>query len=271
MLFDLRGRHRRRAVKVLYVGLALLIGGGLILFGVGAGTGGGGLLNAATENESSGGASFSSQIKKYEKTLQKDPKNVAAWEKLTLAELHESGGEAFTNATTGAPTAKGKELFAKASRSWESYLAQNPPKPSTELAKLMLRVYGAEGLNEPASAVQVLQLVVAAEPNSAAYYAQLAEYAYKAKNARVGDLASAKAVSLAPSTDRTRIKQELEAVKKSPEGGQTFTTTTNGTVYTGKANSSGGFQGTAVTTTPQPSTSTGKTTSTSTTPAAKSK
>jgi hypothetical protein len=265
MLFDLRGRHRRRAVKVLYVGLALLIGGGLILFGVGAGTGGGGLLNAATESGGSGGSTFASQIKKYEKTLQKDPKNATAWEKLTLAELHESGGEAYANATTGAPTTKGKELFAKASRSWESYLAQNPPKPSTELAKLMLRVYGAEGLNQAASAVQVLQLIVAAEPNSAAYYAQLAEYAYKAKNTRVGDLASSKAVSLAPSTDRARIKQELEAVKKSPSGGETFTTTTNGTVYTGKANGSSGIQATAVTTTAQPAkTSTGKTTSTST-------
>jgi hypothetical protein len=272
MLFDLRGRHRRRAVKVLYVGLALLIGGGLILFGVGAGTGGGGLLNAATENGGSGGGtSFSSQIKKYEKELQKNSKNVAAWEKLTLAQLHESGGEAFTNATTGVPTAKGKQLFGQASRSWESYLAQNPPKPNTELAKLMLRVYGAEGLNEPTSAVQVLQLIVAAEPNSAAYYAQLAEYAYKAKNARVGDLASAKAVSLAPSTDRTRIKQELEAVKKNPSGGETFTTTTNGTVYTGKANGSGGFQGTAVSTTPKPTTSTGKTTSTGTTSTSKTK
>jgi hypothetical protein len=273
MLFDLRGRHRRRAVKVLYVGLALLIGGGLILFGVGAGTGGGGLLNAATENGGSGGGtSFSSQIKKYEKAVQKNSKNVVAWEKLTLAELHESGGEAFTNATTGAPTVKGKELFAKASRSWESYLAQNPPKANTELAKLMLRVYGAEGLNEPASAVQVLQLVVAAEPNSAAYYAQLAEYAYKAKNTRVGDLASEKAVSLAPSTERGRIKQELEAVKKNPSGSETLTTTTNGTVYTGKASGNGGFQGTAVSKTPQPAkTSTGKTSSTSTTPTSKSK
>ncbi len=266
MLFDLRGRHRRRAVKVLYVGLALLIGGGLILFGVGAGSGGGGLLNAATESGGSGGSSFAGQIKKYEKTLQKDPKNTAAWEKLTLAQLHESGGEAFTNATTGAVTTKGKELFAKASRSWESYLAQNPPKPSIELAKLMLRVYGAEGLNEPSSAVQVLQLVVAAEPNNASYYAQLAEYAYKAKNARVGDLASEKAVSLAPATERARVKQELEAVKKSPTGAETLTTTTNGTVYTGKANGSGGFQGTAEKTTPQPAkSSTGKTTATGTT------
>jgi hypothetical protein len=254
MLFDLRGRHRRRAVKVIYIGLAALIGGGLILFGIGTGGGGGGgLLNAASENEGSGGTSFANQIKKYEKTIKKQPNNVVAWEKLTLAQLHEAGGEAYVNATTGAPTAKGKELFNKASRSWESYLALNPPKPSTELAKLMVRVYGPEGLNQPASAVQVLQLVVANEPKNASYYAQLAEFAYKAKNTRVGDLASTKAVSLAPSAQRARVKTELEAVKKNPAGGgETFTTTTNGTVYTGKANNSGSIEATAATTTPKP-------------------
>jgi len=255
MLFDLRGGHRRRAVKAIYVGLALLIGGGLILFGVGAGTGGGGLLNAATENEGSGGASFASEIKKYEKQTRKQPANVVAWERLTKAQLHESGGEAYVNPQTGAPTSKGRELFSQAARSWERYIALNPPKPSLELAKLMLRVYGAEGLNQPASAVQVLQLVVAAEPNNASYYAALAEYAYKAKNARVGDLAMEKAVKLAPAADRKRVKTELESVKKSPEG-PILTTTTNGTVYTGKANGEGGFQGTAVKTTPQPKTST---------------
>lgn len=260
MLFDLRGRHRRRAVKVIYIGLALLMGVGLVGFGIGGGFGGGGLLNAASENEGSGGASFSSEIKKYEKTLKTQPKNIAAWERLTKAQLHEAGGEAYVSARSGLPTAKGKELFARASRSWESYLALNPPKPSTELAKLMVRVYGAEGLNQPASAVQVLQLVVAAEPQNASYYAALAEYAYKAKNVRVGDLASTKAVALAPSAQRTRVKTELEAVKKNPGGGETFTTTTNGTVYTGKASGSGGFQGTAVTTTPQPAkTTTAKT------------
>ena len=261
MLFDLRGRHRRRAVKVLYIGLALLIGGGLVLFGVGTGGGGGGgLLNAASENGGSGGTSFASEIKKYEKTLKQQPTNAAAWEKLTKAQLHEAGGEAYVNATTGVPTAKGKELFSRASRSWESYMSLNPPKPSVELAKLMLRVYGPEGLNQPAAAVQVLQLVVAAEPTNASFYAQLAEFAYKAKNARVGDLASSKAVALAPSTSRARVKTELEAVKKNPEGGETLTTTTNGTTYTGKANGSGGFAGTAVNTTPQPAkTSTTKT------------
>ena len=51
MLFDLRGRGRRRTVRVIYIGLALLIGVGLVGFGVGGGFGGGGLLNAATNNE----------------------------------------------------------------------------------------------------------------------------------------------------------------------------------------------------------------------------
>jgi len=36
MLFDLRGRGRRRTVQVIYGGLALLMGSGLVLFGVGS-------------------------------------------------------------------------------------------------------------------------------------------------------------------------------------------------------------------------------------------
>ena len=52
MLFDLRGRGRRRTVQAVYLGLALLMGGGLVLFGVGAGNGFGGILNAFTGNGS---------------------------------------------------------------------------------------------------------------------------------------------------------------------------------------------------------------------------
>ena len=33
MLFDLRGRGRRRTIQVIYLGLAVLMGGGLVLFG----------------------------------------------------------------------------------------------------------------------------------------------------------------------------------------------------------------------------------------------
>ena len=55
MLFDLRSRGRRRTVQGVYLGLAVLIGGGLVLFGVGAGNGLGGLLNAFNGGGSSSG------------------------------------------------------------------------------------------------------------------------------------------------------------------------------------------------------------------------
>lgn len=265
MLFDLRGKGRRRVVKVVYVGFAVLIGVGLIGFGVGGGLGGGGLLTAATSNEGGSSASFASQIKKYRKTTEKQPNNQAAWEKLAKALLHEAGGEAYTS-STGAITSKGKALFRQASEAWTSYLALNPAKPNSELAQLIFGIYGEAGLNEPTKAVQALQLVVAARPESAAYYSQLAVYAYKANNAREGDLASTKAVALAPSTDRIRIKKELEEVKKYPHGGQTYTTTTNGKTYALKKGKNGQFEGTEI---KPPKTTSTTTTKTSTTPTTK--
>jgi hypothetical protein len=257
MLFDLRGRGRRRTVRVIYVGLALLMGVGLVGFGIGGGFGGGGLLNAASNNEGSNSASFSSQIKKYRKITAQQPNNVGAWESLAKALLHEAGGEAYVN-SAGQVSSKGKELFSQASEAWTKYLALNPPKPNTELAQLMVTVYGEQGLNQPAQAVQVLQISVAARPNSAALYAALAEYAYKANNVRVGDLASTKAVALAPATQRTRLKKELAEVKKYPSGGRTYTTTTNGKTYAVKKAPNGTLTGSEIPKTPAPSRTTTK-------------
>jgi hypothetical protein len=218
MLFDLRGRHRRRAVRVIYTGLALLMGVGLVGFGIGGGFGGGGLLNAASSNEGANGASYSAQIKKYQKLTKQQPSNASAWENLAKAQLHEAGnGEVYVT-RAGALTSKGRELYEQAAHSWTSYLALNPPTPSPELAQLMFRVYEEQALNEPAAAVQALQIVVAARPTSASYFASLAEYAYKAHNTRVGDLASQKAISLAPAVEKTRLKTALAALKKKPAG-----------------------------------------------------
>ncbi len=262
MLFDLRGRHRRRLVRVIYIGLAVLIGVGLVGFGIGGGLGGGGIFNAASSTEGSGGASFAAQVKKYRKETQTQPKNPAGYEQLAKALLHEAGGEAYTT-SSGTVTKKGKELFREASEAWTSYLALNPANPNNELATLIVRIYGEEGLNEPAKAVEALQIVIPKRPNSAALYSQLAEFAYKAKNQRVGDLAAAKAVALAPATDRARIKKELEEVRKNPNGGQSYVTTTNGKTYQVKKAPNGEFTGTQITSTPAATTTTG-TSSTST-------
>src|SRR5688572_30995931 len=77
MLFDLRGR-RRRAVQVTYLMLALLMGGGLVLFGIG-GDVSGGLVDAF---KGGGGGSttdsaLEDRVDKQEERLGKSPRNEA--------------------------------------------------------------------------------------------------------------------------------------------------------------------------------------------------
>jgi len=241
MLFDLRGRGRRRTVQVIYVGLALLFGIGFIGFGVGVGSGGGGILNALTGESGAPKASFAGQVKKYQKLVAEQPKSLSAWEGLINAQLHEAGGESSTS-SSGKLTSQGKELYSAAAQSWNSYMALSPPNPNPKLAKEMLRVFDEEGLNQPASAVQVLQIVVASEPQSAALFGQLAEYAYKAHNDRQGDLAAEKAVGLAPASERTRLKKELAELKKS--SASSSTTTASG-ASSGSTGTSTGLSGTS--------------------------
>jgi len=240
MLFDLRGRGRRSTVRVIYIGLAAIFLLGFVGLGVGGGFGSSGILSSLTNSGEGGGStSFASEIKNDSKATQKQPSNPAAWAKLAKDYLHEAGSEAYVT-TSGVETSKGKELLKQASQAWTSYIALNPPKPDLELVKLMSNsVYSEGGLNEPAKEVELLQLVVAAEPSSAHYYSALADYAYKAHNTRVGDLASEKAVAFAPAADRVRVKDELAELKNNPSGEKVVTTRTNGKTYTGKLNSKG--------------------------------
>jgi hypothetical protein len=245
MLFDLRGRGRRRTVQVIYVGLALLMGVGLVGFGIGGGFGGGGLLSSINKEGEGGGSGYAKQIAKYRKLTKEQPGDANAWENLAKNLVHEAGSEPYTT-SAGAVTSKGKELFKQVATAWSSYIALNPPKPNTELAQLMEGVYSQEGLNEPSKEVEVLQIVLAARPTYGAGYAALAEYAYKAHNTRLGDLSSEKAVSLAPASERTKLKSELAEIKANPSGEKTDTTTTNGKTYAGKPNANGELKATEV-------------------------
>jgi hypothetical protein len=85
MLFDLRGR-RRRAVQVTYLMLALLMGGGLVLFGIG-GSVSGGLIDAFK-----GGGGGSSTDSALEDRVDKAEERLAANPQLLLAR-HEPARE----------------------------------------------------------------------------------------------------------------------------------------------------------------------------------
>src|SRR6185312_4908964 len=83
MLFDLRGRGRRRTVQAIYLSLAVLMGGGLVLFGIGGNTSGG-LFDAINGSGGGGGGSSvdkvaQQRIDTYNARLQANPSDQASW------------------------------------------------------------------------------------------------------------------------------------------------------------------------------------------------
>src|ERR671914_3087731 len=116
MLFDLRGR-RRRAVQATYLTLALLMGGGLVLFGIG-GDVSGGLVDALTE--SNGGtttsdSTFRDRAERATRDAQASPQDPAAWGEVARTRFQYASAGEFLDRTTGEFNADGKAQLQLAS------------------------------------------------------------------------------------------------------------------------------------------------------------
>jgi hypothetical protein len=212
MLFDLRGR-RRRAVQATYLTLALLMGGGLVFFGIG-GDVQGGLFDAISSNPSGG-----SDSETYEKRAadtraeaEANPQDPAAWAEAVRAryQLARTGDNVDPN--TGQFTAAGVAQLRLASDYWEKHLALEPDPPDDGVASIMVRAY-ITGLNEPAKAVTAQEVVTEARPKSGTF-ADLATLAFQAGQVNKGDLATKKAIELADEADRETLKAELQEAKQ---------------------------------------------------------
>src|SRR5437899_5030916 len=90
MLFDLRGRGRRRTIQTIYVALAVLMGGGLVFFGIGGNTSGG-LFDAFKGGGGGGGTDVSAkEAKRAERQLKLNPRDAAAWSALAGARFQQA-------------------------------------------------------------------------------------------------------------------------------------------------------------------------------------
>jgi hypothetical protein len=210
MLFDLRGR-RRRTVQATYLTLAILMGGGLVFFGIG-GDVSGGLFDAFSERGGggdSGNEVIEKRIDRNEKRVQKNPRDEAA-----LGELvRDYYGLATANTPSGATgfPKDARDELAEAGRAWQRYLkAVKEPDPS--IANYALQVYDVAALNKPAEAQRAAAVVAEAEnePNA---YIRLVQYAALAKDTRTADLAGKKAVDLASKADRKTVRAQVEQAK----------------------------------------------------------
>lgn len=209
MLFDLRGRGRRRTVQFIYLSLAVLIGGGLIFFGVGGA--GVGLLNS---NDNSGGSGGDNVLQKKlvqaEKRARTHPRDPQAWAEVTRQRYQ----NADYDETQKQFTATGLKELSRAERAWDRYLALKPAQTDPALARLMANVFAPDVLNRAAKEVVALEIVVQDQPTAAAF-SQLAVAAYRAGNLRKGDLAAQQAIRRTGKDDRADVRASLEGEKKS--------------------------------------------------------
>ena len=219
MLFDLRSRGRQRTVRVVYLFLALLMGAGLVLFGVGAGNGFGGILNAFTGNGSSGAQkqAISQQEQAALKATEANPNDASAWAQLAQARWSSAGQTPNIDASTGAFTASGVKELQGVTSAWERYIALTK-SPDFNTAVIAGRSYVA--LNQYSGAASAWEQSTVSEPNFGNGYVCMAYSAFAAGQTRKGQLATAKATPLLPNLQAAQTKQLLNQAKTSKQSAQ---------------------------------------------------
>jgi hypothetical protein len=215
MLFDLKGK-RRRAVQATYLTLAVLMGGGLVLFGIG-GDVSGGLFDAIGGGSGGSGSSLvRDRLEKAEKRAEKNPGDAAALQEIIRTSYQLAAQDA--DEQTGAFQEGAKDDLERAGSAWDRYLAIDPKRADPFLAQIMLQVYGL-GLNKPAKAAEAAEILTDAKPSAQAYL-ELTRYAAAAGQSRKAELAGEKAIDLAPKDQRSTVKQLVEQSKNPSAAGQ---------------------------------------------------
>jgi hypothetical protein len=215
LLFDLRSKGRRRTMQVVYIGLAILLASGLVLFGIGTGTGGGGLLGGLSGSGSSNNQSgaVGTSAKNAQAQVNKNPNDPAAWAKLIEARYENAQSAGVDNSGF---TTFGKQQLALVTNEYEQY-AKLVPKPDVTTATFAARAYSY--LGNYAQEASVWDQITAQSPTAVGYKC-LALSAYAAKNTGLAELAQGKLLSKVPKSQRKTLIAELESASTSPKSAQ---------------------------------------------------
>jgi hypothetical protein len=213
MLFDLRGR-RRRAVQATYLTLAVLMGGGLVLFGIG-GDVSGGLFDAFSDRSGSGSASedLQERIDQREERLSANPESEATLKAL-IRDYHALASAQVP--TGGGPyPEEAKDELGQAGEYWQRYL-EVADEPDSSLARLAVAIYDPTALNQPKEGAAAMRIVAEADNDYQSYLA-LVQLSAAAGDKRTANLAADKAVELAPKRLKKQVRQQAKTLKTPPQ------------------------------------------------------
>ncbi len=224
MLFDLQSPRRRRFIKVIYGSLAVLMGGGLIFFGIGGEVSGGLVDGLGLGDDGGGDVSFDEDVEAAEKKLAVNPKDQAALLALARARVNSGNLKLEPNPETQipTPTEESQQEYQQAVSAWDRYLKTKPPQPDVQVATLMSQAYvylaesstsASDALANIKGAADSQQLVADAQP-SAGSLSELATYLYFAGDTAAADAAAKEAEEMAEPSQRSTVKEQMSAFKK---------------------------------------------------------
>jgi tetratricopeptide (TPR) repeat protein len=209
MLFDLKGK-RKRLVQVVYLGLAILFGAGLVLFGVGGSSGG--LIDAFKGGGGDSSTSaFDDLLQRAEHKAARNPRDPNAQLEVVRAQYNIAISPAGSDADTGQLTDRGQQAIIEISQAWERYLRLKPKKVDPSAAAFAALAYGA--LQDYGKAVRTQAQAMKVRPSANGYF-QLADFAYRGGKVKQGDQAARKAIQLTPRDQRNTVRALIKDTKK---------------------------------------------------------
>lgn len=235
MLFDLQTPRRRRVVRVVFGGLALIFAISFVFLGVGTGGGGFSFSDLFGGGGGSSSTAFDSDIKAAEAKLATNPNDTATL--ATLVQLRYSAANANTD-SNGVPTSDGVQQLREAADTWNKYVKASKGDLSPTAAVYALNTFDLlaridfsqartdtsttealadvnAAVDDWKSAAQAQQVLIDKQPKKATSnsYATLAQYLYLAGDTRGGDQATAQAKAV-KGADAATIDQQLQSIKQ---------------------------------------------------------
>lgn len=208
MLFDLQGR-RKTAIKAIYLGLAILMAGGLVLFGIGSNVSGG-LSDVLTGG--SGDGQYEDAVNKSAERVAANPKDVEAWEDL-IADRYSLAGLGWNEETQTFDKDAQKQLDLMI-KDWLKYQKLVGEKIDLNTASYAVNAYVAK---EDAKGAQAAQTVIVELQPNAANYLALMRFALSAGDSRIADASAIKAEELATKDQEKAVAREIKQLRKLAE------------------------------------------------------
>ena len=216
MLFDLQGK-RRRVVQVMYLGLAILMGGGLVFFGIG-GDVSGGLFDAFSERR----WRWRQRQQRHREAhrpqrgaRQRQPAQRGRPPRALVRDYYQLATVQTSDQDTSFPARRATSCARRLSN-WQAYLALEPERVDSSLARVALQIFDPAALNRPKAAQEAARVIAESE-NDTRRLPGAGPYATLAGDTRTADLAGQKAVDLAPKAERKEVEAQVKQLKTPPQ------------------------------------------------------